>query len=347
MSEAEFERYSRQWRDHRIGLSGQQKLAQSRVLLVGCGALGTVLADTLVRAGLGKLRIADRDFVELSNLQRQVLFDEADVAAQLPKAIAAATKLRAINSEVEIEPVVVDVRPANIMELARGCDVLLDGTDNFEARFLINDVSLETGIPWVHGGCLGASGQVMVIVPGKTACLRCLMPSPPSAGEMETCETAGVLGPAIHLVAAMQALEVIKLLTGNHQDLLKGLMMFDSWANVFRPLGLKRVVGDDGCPACVRGERLWLAGEYASEAVSLCGRNSVQISPPPGQQLDLASLEERLKETGRVTRNRFLLRFQPDASELELSVFTDGRAIVKGTDDLGVARGVYARYLGQ
>src|SRR5262245_59960360 len=209
------ERYSRQMRFPGIGKAGQEKLLASRVTLCGCGALGTVLANVLVRAGVGFVRIVDRDFVEPSNLQRQVLFDESDVANNLPKAEAAATKLRQINSSVAVEPVVADIDRTNIEELCRDADVILDGSDNFEVRYLINDVAVKHGKPWVYGGAVGSQGMSMTVIPGETPCLRCVFEAAPNPGDVGTCETAGVLAPTVNIVASYQATEAIKLLSGN------------------------------------------------------------------------------------------------------------------------------------
>ena len=340
------ERYSRQIRFAEIGISGQERICASRVLLCGCGALGTVLADTLVRAGVGFLRIVDRDFVDLTNLQRQVLFDEQDVADHLPKSIVAATKLGRINSQVIIEPHVADLDWRNILKYASDVDLILDGTDNFEVRFLINDVSLETGIPWVYAGCVGSHGQTMAIFPNETACLRCLIESPPDPGSTETCDTAGVLAPAIHMVTALQATTALKILAGRRDLVAAKLTIIDVWESTLRQMNVGNLREQSNCPACIQGRRDWLHGRSSSQSTVLCGRNSVQISPAHPANLSLEELEIKLAVSGRVTRNPYLLRFSLDSTTYELTIFRDGRAIIEGTDDISTARGLYARYIG-
>lgn len=338
------ERYSRQVRFAGIGAAGQHALARGRALVCGCGALGSVLAETLVRAGVGFVRIVDRDFVELSNLQRQVLFDEADAAEPLPKAIAAARKLARINSTVTVEPVVADLDRRNVRDLMRDVGVVLDGTDNFETRFLLNDAALELGTPWVYGGCIGSHGQTMTILPHQSACLRCVIEAPPPAGTVETCDTAGVLGPAIQVVAALQAVSALKLLAGRREAIAPRLIIVDVWEGVWRTIDLTGLRDRNQCPACVRGERLWLAGHETSHTTRLCGRHAVQVTPATPAELDLPRLAERLRAAGRVTVTPFLVRLS--VGELELTIFRDARAIVKGTDDLTVARTAYAKYVG-
>jgi adenylyltransferase/sulfurtransferase len=317
---------------------------ESRALVLGCGALGSVLANTLARAGVGKLRIVDRDFVELSNLQRQVLFDEKDVAAQLPKAIAAAEKLRVINSQIEIEPIVADVGPENILSLCDGVDVIVDGTDNFETRFLVNDAAVKLGLPWVYGGCIGAEGQTMTILPGETACLRCVMSEPPPPGSSPTCDTAGITAPIINVIASIQAMEAMKILAGRRAAVQKSLLVFDLWDNTLRQIKLAGLRDNGDCPTCKRGEFPWLAGDRGSRTAVLCGRNSVQVSGAPGQAMSLDSLAAKLAAVGKVTRNPFLVRAA--IGEFVLTVFPDGRAIIGGTEDVATARGVYAKYVG-
>jgi len=343
---SEFERYSRQVRFAGIGLDGQQRLSRSRVLLCGCGALGTVLADTLTRAGVGMLRIVDRDFVDLSNLQRQVLFDEQDVQDHLPKSIAAANRLTRINSQVTIESHVADLDRRNIRDHVRDVDLILDGTDNFEVRFLINDVSLETRIPWVYAGCIGSHGQTMAIFPHESACLRCLIETPPDPSATETCDTAGVIAPAIHMVTALQAATALKILAGRKDLVAPQLTIVDVWEGTLRQMNLSTLRERSQCPACVQGRRDWLHGGNASQSVVLCGRNSVQISPALIVNLSLDDLARKLSSLGTITRNPFLLRLKPHDAEIEITIFRDGRAIIQGTDDVSVARGLYARYVG-
>jgi molybdopterin/thiamine biosynthesis adenylyltransferase len=342
----DLERYSRQMLVSGIGEEGQRRLLASRVLVCGCGALGSVLADSLARAGVGFLRIVDRDFVELSNLQRQVLFDEDDVAARLPKSVAAAGKLARINSGITLEPIVADIDHTNILKYFEGIDLVVDGTDNFEVRFLINDASLETSTPWVYGGCVGSHGQTMAIFPGESACLRCLIQDVPPPGSAETCETAGVLGAAINVVASLQTVAALKILIGRADEVDPVLTVVDVWDGTYRQMGMGDLRERSGCRACIDGERTWLRGERGTETTVLCGRNAVQVAPPPGLSLSLEELAKRLEGVGQVTANPYLLRLLVADSEMDLTVFSDGRAIIKGTDDLGVARSLYARYIG-
>ncbi|MBW3543865.1 MAG: ThiF family adenylyltransferase [Planctomycetes bacterium] len=342
----DLERYSKQVLFAGLGEDGQRKLMRSRVLLCGCGALGSVLAETLVRAGVGFLRIVDRDFVETSNLQRQVLYDERDVAERLPKAIAAHRKLSAINSSVEIDAVVADIDHANILKLAEGADLILDGTDNFEVRFLINDASLATGIPWIYAGVIGSHGQTMTIFPGKTACLRCLIEGVPEPGTIATCDTAGVLGPAVNVVASLEAASAFKILSGRADLVAPVLMVLDVWDLSFRTMSVRDLRERSNCPACKGGMRVWLEGRQGSQTSILCGRNAVQVRPQQPTEIDFDELAGRMASSGDVNVNRFLLRLNLRDPDYELTVFRDGRAIIKGTEDIGVARGLYARYIG-
>jgi adenylyltransferase/sulfurtransferase len=327
-----------------LGETGQRRLLDSRILICGCGALGSVIANTLTRAGVGYLRIVDRDFLELNNLQRQVLYDEADVASGLPKAIAAASKLRQINSQITIEPLVTDVDYTNVEQLTDGIDVIVDGTDNFETRMLVNDVSLARKIPWVYGGCLGAEGQTMTIIPGETACLRCLMSDTPPPGTTPTCDTAGILGPIINVIASLQAAEAIKIASGNLAAINRQLTIIDLWDNRIRQVNLDSLHASGECAACQRAEFPWLAGERASHSAILCGRNAVQLNPSDRAQVSLEQLAAKLGTVGRVTQNKYLVR--ASIGDFVLTLFADGRAIVGGTDDIATARGVYAKYVG-
>jgi adenylyltransferase/sulfurtransferase len=339
------DRYVRQMRYPPLGELGQQRLAESRVLLCGCGALGSVLANTLARAGVGFLRLVDRDFLELNNLQRQVLYDEDDVAAGLPKAIAAQRKLARINSQIEIEAIVADVDHTNILKLAEDVDILVDGTDNFETRFLLNDAAIKTGKPWVYGGCIGAEGQSMTILPGETACLTCLMHDAPPPGTTPTCDTAGILGPIINVVASFQAAEVIKILSGNRDAISRSLTVIELWENRVRQIDLSKLRDQVDCATCKRGEFPWLEGARGSHTAVLCGRNAVQISPPAGGgRVDLEALEAKFAQVGGVARNPFLLRLSVD--NFLVTLFPDGRAIIGGTDDIATAKTVYAKYIG-
>lgn len=337
-------RYARQIRYALLGEEAQLRLQASRALVCGVGALGSVIADTLVRAGVGKVRLVDRDFVELTNLQRQMLFDERDAAAGTPKAIAAAEKLRAINSTVEVEPIVADVDPSNILQLCGGVDVIVDGTDNFETRFLLNDAALKLGIPWVYGGAIGGEGRTMTILPGETPCLRCVMAEPPPPGTSPTCDTAGIVGPVIHVVGALEAMEALKILAGRREAVNRGLTIIDVWHNTSRSIGLKSLAEAADCGACKRHEFPWLEATQGTRSAVLCGRNAVQISGAERRPIGLDALAEQLAAVGKVVRNPFLLRAV--IGDYVVTVFPDGRAIIGGTDDIAVARSVYARYIG-
>jgi molybdopterin-synthase adenylyltransferase len=339
------ERYSRQMRFAGIGENGQRKLQGGRVTLCGCGALGTVLANALVRAGVGHVRIVDRDFIETHNLQRQILFDERDVAENLPKAEAAARKLRLVNSSVTVEPVVTDIDRTNIEELCKDADVILDGTDNFEVRYLINDVAVKLTKPWVYGGSIGSHGQTMTILPGQTPCLRCVFEAAPAPGEAGTCETAGVLGPIVSIVASFQAAEAFKLLTGQLDRVNRELIYIDVWENITRRIKIAPLFGKVDCPCCGRRRFEWLDGGLGSQTTSLCGRNAVQVAHRLPAKLNFEEMARHLGEMGgAVSFNRFLLKFNVES--YEFTVFPDGRAIIKGTSDLDKARTLYAKYIG-
>ena len=331
------ERYSRQILFPGIGEAGQQRLLDARVAVVGCGALGSFQAGALARAGVGFLRIIDRDYVELSNLQRQWLFDQCDVEQGLPKAIAAARKIAAINSDIQVEPVVADLTPSNVDDLLGDVSLILDGTDNFETRYLINDYAVSRGLPWIYGAAVGSYGITMPVLPGSTACLRCIYPDPP-AGAQPTCETAGVLGPITALIASLQVSEALKMLCGAEPS--RKITTVDVWSGEIRQVAQPRP--DERCPACGRREFPYLNGERRSP-VSLCGRNAVQIHER-SRPLDLATWPQRLAPLGMVRANEFALRFE--TPPYLLTIFPDGRAIVKGTTDVGVARSLYARYVG-
>ena len=339
----DLDRYVRQMRFGPIGKDGQQQICDARALICGCGALGSVLANTLARAGVGHLRIVDRDFLELNNLQRQVLYDEQDVESGLPKAVAAAKRLSAINSQITVEPIVADVDHSNIGELVEGMDVLLDGTDNFETRYLLNDAALKFETPWVFGGCIGAEGQTMTVIPGKTPCFRCLMPDAPPPGSTPTCDSAGILSPIINIIASYQANEALKILSGHADAVSPHLNVFELWDNRIRQIELDSLASIE-CPACKGGDYVWLNGSKGSHSAILCGRNAVQLSFAERRSLDLAALAQQLEEVGEVSTNRYLLRLEVD--EYQLTVFTDGRAIIKGTEEIAEAKTVYAKYIG-
>ena len=336
------ERYSRQTLFAGIGREGQERLARARVLIVGCGATGSVLSNNLARAGVGHLRIADRDFVEGNNLQRQVLYEEDDALVGLPKAVAAAQRIHRINSLVGVEPLATDVTAENIEELLDGVDLALDGTDNFETRYLLNDACLKQKVPWIYSGVIAAYGVTMTILPHDTACLRCVFPDRPLPGTTPTCDTAGVLNGIVGAIGGIAATEALKLLVGSGR-LRRGMTWLDLWENTYDAIELPR---QEDCPACGRGEYEYLDASIDESGTSLCGRNAVQVRPPRGTHpaLDLAALAERLRGAGEVDSNGFLLRLRVDGCDV--TIFPDARAIIKGTDDTAVARTIYARYVG-
>ena len=341
----ELSRYSRQIRFPELGVAGQQRLSVTTALLVGCGALGSMIATTLCRAGVGTMRIVDRDFLEVSNLQRQFLFTEKDVESGLPKAIAAKQRLNEINSNVNVEAFVEDVDSQNIQQLTDGVDVIVDGTDNFETRFLINDVAISENVPWVYGGCLGADGQSMTIVPGTSACLNCLMlDGPPPPGTSDTCDSFGVLGPVIGAIASIQSMEAIKILSGNIQAVSKNLTVVGMWSNQFRTMDVSTLRDKVDCPTCKGNDYQWLSGRRGSQTVIMCGRNAVQLSFAERKPIDLSALADRLRPLGRVEQNPFLIRFHVD--DYSITAFADGRAIISGTEEIAVAKKLYAQYLG-
>jgi molybdopterin/thiamine biosynthesis adenylyltransferase len=344
MKDVSLERYSRQMRFAGIGEDGQRRLLDSHVTLCGCGALGTVLANILVRAGVGHLRLVDRDFIETHNLQRQVLFDEHDVAENLPKAEAAARKLSAINSTVHVEPIVTDIDRTNILDLVRDANLVLDGTDNFEVRYLINDAAVKLGKPWIYGGSIGSLGQTMTILPGETPCLRCVFEAAPAPGEAATCETAGVLSPIVNIIASFQATEALKILAGRRERINRDLIYIDVWENHQRRIKIAPLLGKVDCPCCRRRRFEWLEGEQGSHTTSLCGRNAVQVAHRSATHLNFENLAAHLETLGEVSYNRFLLKFIADGHEF--TVFPDGRAIIKGTSDVDKARTLYAKYIG-
>jgi adenylyltransferase/sulfurtransferase len=340
-------RYHRQMLLKQIGADGQRRLGEARVILVGCGALGSVLAEQLVRAGIGSLRIVDRDVVELTNLQRQVLFDEAHAREGKPKAVAAAERLGHINSQVRVEAVVADFSPLNAEELCEmeggPAALLLDGTDNVQTRYLINDLAVKRGVPWVYGACVGTEGRAATIQPRSTPCLRCLFPDPPAGSDLPTCDTAGVLAPAAALVASIQATAAIQLLVA--ATVKQHMIAFDLWAGEFRAISTAGARRED-CRCC--GRRLFEFVERAGDAlVSLCGRNAVQVAGRRGELLDLERLAERLVRVAQVQRTPYLVRATlPDSGRPVLTIFPDGRVLVQGTQDFSRARALCAKYIG-
>lgn len=332
-------RYSRQSRFAPLGPEGQQRIREASVTLVGCGALGTVAAEILVRAGVGRLRLIDRDFVEWSNLQRQFLFTEADAADALPKAVVAARHLAQVNSEVAVEPVVADLTPANAEELLEGATLIMDGTDNFEARFLMNDYAVRAGVPWIYSAAVGSYGLKLAIMPGRTACLRCVYPEPPE-GSQPTCETDGVLAPITASIAALACGDALKILARGPESVVARMTTIDVWTGAIRQTAAPS--RDPACPCCVAHDFVHLNGQRRAP-ISLCGRNAVQIHER-SRPVDLAELARRLAPLASVRSNDFAVRASFDS--YELTVFPDGRAIIKGTTDPGIARSLYARYVG-
>ncbi|MBI3896397.1 MAG: ThiF family adenylyltransferase [Acidobacteria bacterium] len=339
MDARERERYSRQILYRHIGETGQQKLLASRVAVVGCGALGSQQASMLVRAGVGELLIVDRDYVEESNLQRQTLFDENDAAQSLPKAVAAEAHLREANSGVKVRGIVADLTAENIAEILSGIHAFVDGTDNFETRYLLNDFSVQNNVSWVYGAAVGSYGVTMTIVPGSGPCLACLFPEPPS-GINTTCDTEGIINAAASAVASIQVAEILKLLLGDHNALHGKLLSLDVWENRFQAVNPGKPAED--CQACQKREFAYLSGSRAAP-VTLCGRNSVQIHERK-RAVDFGELEQRLKPLGEVRSNPFVFQFT--IAPYQMTIFPDGRAIIQGTTNPGLARSLYARYIG-
>ena len=336
-------RYDRQTHLPQFGEEAQRRLASSRVLLIGCGALGTVIAEQLVRGGIGSICICDRDIVELTNLQRQTLFTERDAADGIPKAVAAATRLSAINSTVTIEPHVVDIHSGNIESLLAGVDLVIDGTDNLETRYLLNDAAVKHEKPWVYGACVGTGGRAMGIIPKRTPCLRCLFPNPPGAGELPTCETAGVLACAAAVAASLEVAEALKILLGD-ESAGANLITFDLWPTRFREISTAGARRDD-CPTCAQ-RRFEFLDARTSGATVLCGRNTVQIRPAHAVALDMKSIAAAMKIAGDVQQTSFFTRLSLPGKKITLTLFPDGRALVHGTSDPAAARSIYARFIG-
>ena len=363
------DRYHRQMLLPGFGDDGQKRLLASKALVVGCGALGTVAANLLARAGVGHLVIVDRDFIEMTNLQRQVLFDEPDVEQAIPKAEAARRKIGEINSDVTVTAVVDDLNHTNIERLADGCDVIVDGLDNFETRFVVNDAAVKLGIPYVYGGAVGTVGMQFTVLPhtpgsdspweaeagggggggGAGPCVRCIFEQAPPPGMNPTCDTAGVLGPVASIVASYEAAEALKVLTGNFEAVNRTLLHVDTWHNVVKQFKVARAYDAGECTCCKKREFEFLAGKLGSSTTTLCGRNAVQLQHKTnGQKLDFGEIARRLEKHGSVTANKFMLRADivDNGEAYELTLFTDGRAIVKGTKEATVARGIYAKFVG-
>ncbi len=335
------DRYARQTILPAIGEEGQARLLASRVAVLGCGATGTVIANHLARAGVGYLRVVDRDWVEWNNLQRQLLFDEADARGHVPKAVAAQARLRAVNSEIIIEGRVEDVNSGNVAALIGDVDLVMDGTDNFETRYIINDACIQAGVPWVYTGAVATYGMTLLVLPGDGPCLRCVFPEPPPAGTGATCDTAGVLGPAVSVAASFAATEALKWLVGARDELSRALVHVDVWEPSWHAFRVQR---KQDCPCCGRREFPFLEPQTVSLATTLCGRDAVQISPARPSQLDLQAMADRLLAVGEVEVTPFLLRFR--AGDVRITVFRDARAIVQGCTDETAARSLYARYVG-
>jgi molybdopterin-synthase adenylyltransferase len=334
-------RYSRQEILQKIGDEGQKKLLNSSVAIVGCGALGTVAANNLARAGIGKISIIDRDFVELNNLQRQMLFDENDVGA--PKAVAAAKKIASINSDIEVQPIIKDVNYTNIEEILSDVDLVIDGTDNIQTRMLINDVCVKNRIPWIYTGAIGTSGMSMNILPDK-ACIRCLYPGIPKAGSLPTCDTMGVLNTITVIMGSIETTEAIKILLGFYDEIESTnshLLVYDTWNQSFDSIIVKK---NDKCECCGNENYEFIDSDEQEIITSLCGRNAIQITPADPKELSLKSIGQKLENLGTVKCSDFIMLFKND--ETEISLFRDGRAIIKGTNDEMVARTIYARYIG-
>ncbi len=336
------ERYGRQILFSGIGEEGQARLLRSRALIVGCGALGSAQAESLARAGVGNLRIVDRDFVEASNLQRQTMFTERDAAERTPKAIAAANHIREFAADINVEPEIADVNNSNIERLIGDCDIVLDGTDNFATRYLINDACVKHDVNWIYGAAVGSYGVTMTIRPHQTACLRCVFEEAPPAATAPTCDTAGVIMPIISVVAAVQVAEALKLLTGHQESLHESLMQFDVWRNEWRKINPGPPSA--GCITCGLGRFETLEASAGDFAVVLCGRNAVQISPTQATRIDFTQLAARLEPTGEVKFNDYLLRFR--TGEFEMTVFQDARSIIRGTSEVKTARSLYAKFIG-
>lgn len=344
-SEHLHDRYARQIRFAPIGTDGQAQIDGSDVAVLGCGALGTVAAEILARAGVGRLRLIDRDVVEWTNLQRQSLYDETDASEARAKADAAQTRLAEINSTIQIDPLVADVTADNIRELLDGVDLVIDAADNFTIRFLLNDWSLSTQTAWVHGGCVGAGGQVKLFTGLGDPCFRCLVPELPPASSVDTCDTAGVVGAATHFVASLQAIEALKWLSGNRDEVSESLMSIDLWNNRFRPLKFGSKLSEN-CKACGAREYEFLNGSLAAgPELELCGRDAVQISPRDREKVDLDAMSKRWDGVGRVQSTRFFIRLFPD-DQHSLTLFRDGRAVVTGVTEVSDARSLYNRYVG-
>lgn len=334
------ERYSKQVLFDKIGQEGQEKLGKAKVVIIGCGALGTVAVNNLVRSGVGYIKIVDRDYIELSNLQRQILFDEEDIKNNLPKVIAAQYKMEKVNSSIKIESLIKDVNSTNILDICRGMDLIIDATDNLNIRYLINDASIELDIPWIYGAVIGSTGMTHTVIPGETPCLRCIIPTIPPSGAVDSCDLIGVLNTVVNIISSLQSTEALKLLMGKKEDLVKGLRYIDIWDNEFETLEVAR---REDCPACGRGELEFLNTD-SQDVTFLCGRDSVQINPM-NKNISASSIISRLGAVGiDVRQNNFFLKFEVEG--VQFTLFYDGRAILKNISDTVKAKVLYGKYIG-
>ena len=335
------DRYSRQILFSAIGEAGQKRIKAAKVVLVGCGALGTVSSEMLTRAGIGKLTLIDRDFVEESNLQRQSLFTEKDAQQGLPKAAVAERELRAINSDVEVEGVIEDVTWQNIDRLCRDSDLIVDGTDNFETRFLMNDFAVKEKVPWIYGACVGSYGVAFAFQANRSPCLQCLFEQPTDVGTTETCDTAGILAPIVHVIAAFQVAQSLKILVGESPP--QEILQIDVWTGTWQTISAEKARNQQ-CRCCGKHQFHFLEGQENKKLTRLCGRNAVQISPPRPTRSDFQKISKRLDKSAQIDLNEYLLRIRVDGYEIAL--FADGRSIIRGTDDFTEARAIYAKYIG-
>lgn len=334
------ERYEKQMLYGEIGIEGQKKLLAKKAVIIGCGALGTVIANNLVRSGIGYIKIVDRDYIEISNLNRQILYDEEDIKENLPKAIAAEKKLKKINSDIEITSLIADVNSVNIEDICKGMDIILDGTDNLQTRYLINDTAIKLNIPWVYGAVIGSSGIVHTIIPHETPCLRCMFPKIPPIGSVETCDTAGVLNMITSIVASMESMEAIKILLNQNENIIKGLQFMDIWTNDYEYIDMKI---DENCIACGNNKFEFLELNK-EEAVYICGKNSIQINPIQ-KNISAEKIVQKLKSLNiDVIQNAYFIKFLVE--DVQMTLFYDGRAIIKNTDDINRATSLYSRYIG-
>lgn len=340
----ELKRYSRQILFKNIGLKGQRRLRDKYAVIAGCGALGGVIANSLARAGVGRLKIIDRDFIDESNLQRQILFNEDDIRNDLPKAIAAQKRLQKINSNIVIEAIVSDINYSNAEELIKGADIVLDGLDNFETRLLLNDLCVKDNIPWIYGACAGSAGLSMNIVPSITPCLRCIFETLPPPGIVPTCETDGIIAPIANIIASIQVTEALKILTDNINSINKKLIRIDVWDGRYDKINVEDAKDASDCPVCKSGKFEFLTGDKGSLTTSLCGRNAVQIRHNDAKGVNFRNIAQRLHHIGDVRYNDFMLKFKID--RYEITLFDDGRAIILGTNDAAAAKTIYTKYIG-